>query len=593
MTRRILLLAPLLLAGCTPPGPDPLGTVHSPDPGPVTVSRIQGSGERSPLEGQQVTVDAVVVAPMGGLGGVFVQSLAPDDDPATSEGLFLPWTRDARPRLKAGDHVRITGTVVETGDDGASLTSIDASAVETLGQARVQPLLLSAAPASPGDWERHEGMLLTLQGPLTVTGNDDLVRYGELHVSFDGRLFAPTEMAPPGAAAQAIAAENARLALRIDDGRSARDPDRLWFLPGDGLGPDRPLRVGSVLRGVTGVLDQRFGSHRLQLVEPLAAIEQAPRPPVPEVAGDRRIAGFNLLNLFNGDGRGAGFPTARGAATREHYQRQQAKLVATVQAMAPDLVALMELENDGFGPESSLAQFVDALNAAGPHDDWRFVDAGQGPGDNPIRVGMIYRASRMTPVGGPAVLFDGPFRDRSRVPLAQAFRAGRGPVFVVVANHFKSKGGCDEARDGDADRRDGQACFNATRVESARLLNAWLAKDPTGTDPAGHLLIGDFNAYGQEDPMRLLRSQGWQDAFAQTKIERPYSFVFQGQSGRLDHALLDAGLAARLRGAAEWHTNADESTVFDYRQGSGGQGDAGPWRASDHDPLLLGLDLAR
>ena len=589
MSRRFLLIAPLLLAACTPPGPEPLDTVVADEGAVVPVSRIQGSGLRSPLEGRPVVAEAVVVAPFGGLGGVFVQSLEPDDDPATSEGLFLPRSRDAQPRLKAGDHVRITGTVVETGDDGATLTAIDASQVEHLGQAAVTPVVVSSAPASAGDWERYEGMLLTLDGPLTVTGNEDLARYGELRVSFDGRLFTPTELAPPGQAAQGIAAENARLMLRLDDGRTARDPDRLWFLPGKGLAPDRPLRVGSVLRGVTGVLDQRFGSHRLQLTAPLADIEQAPRPAVPEVAGDRRIAGFNLLNLFNGDGRGGGFPTTRGAATKADFLRQQAKLVATVQALDPDLAALMELENDGYGPESSLAGFVAALNAAGPHDDWRFVDAGQGPGDNPIRVGLIYRASRVVPVGKPAVLGEGPFRDRSRVPLAQAFRAGSGPVFVVVANHFKSKGGCDEAAGGDADRRDGQACFNATRVESARLLHAWLAKDPTGTGPAGHLLIGDFNAYAQEDPMRLLRSQGWQDAFQQMKLERPYSFVFDGLSGRLDHALVDPGLAARLRGAAEWHANADEAPAFDYR----GHPGTDPWRASDHDPLLLGFDLAR
>jgi predicted extracellular nuclease len=433
-------------------------------------------------------------------------------------------------------------------------------------------------------------MLVTVAVPLTVTGNEDLARYGELRASFGGRLFVPTELAPPGPAALGIAAENDRLMLRLDDGRTQRDPDRLWFLPGERLRADAPLRVGSVLTGVTGVVEQRFGSYRLQLSEAIGQVEQAPRPPAPQVAGDRRIAGFNLLNLFNGDGRGGGFPTSRGAATAADHQRQQAKLVATVQALEPDLAALMELENDGYGPASSLAGFVAALNAAGPHDDWRFVDTGRGPGDNPIRVGIVYRASRFTPVGKPAMLAEGPFRDRSRVPLAQAFRAGRGPVFVVVANHFKSKGGCDEARDGDADRGDGQACFNATRVESARLLHAWLAKDPTGTRPEGHLLIGDFNAYAQEDPLRLLRAEGWQDAFTRMKLERPYSYVYQGLSGRLDHALLDAPLAQRLRGAAEWHSNADEAGVFDYRSG---RDDDSPWRASDHDPLLLGLDLAR
>lgn len=588
--RRSFLLAPLLLAACTSPAADPAGLVPD-EAGPASIAAIQGSGQRSPLEGRKVTVEAVVAANFsGGLGGVYLQSLAPDDDPATSEGLFLPHARDASPRLRVGDRVRVAGTVAELGDAGATLTAIEASAIEVLGRTDVAPLALASAPPSPGDWERHEGMLVTIAAPLTVTGNEDLGRYGELRVSFDGRLYVPTELAPPGPAAQAIAAENARLMFRLDDGRTTRDPGRLWFLPDGQPSAGAPLRVGSVLNGVTGVLEQRFGGYRLQLTESLAGIEQAPRPAPPQVPGDRRIAGFNLLNLFNGDGRGRGFPTARGAASEAEYQRQQAKLVATVQALDPDLAALMELENDGYGPDSSIARFVAALNAAGPHDDWRFVDSGDGPGDNPIRVGIVYRSSRVTPVGRPAMLADGPFRDRSRVPLAQAFRAGRGPVFVLVANHFKSKGGCDEARDGDADRGDGQACFNATRVESARLLDAWLAKDPTGTRPEGHVLIGDFNAYAQEDPMRLLRAEGWQDAFARMKLERPYSFVFQGQSGRLDHAFLDAGLAGRLRGAAEWHANADEASLFDYR--SARDGDS-PWRASDHDPLLLGLDLAR
>lgn len=586
---RPLLLAPALLAACTPPVADPAGTIAE-EAGVLAIAAVQGSGQRSPHEGRRVTVEGVVVARFGGLGGVYLQSLAPDEDPNTSEGLFLPQARDAEPRLQVGDHVRVSGTVLEQGDDGATLTSLDPSVVEVIGQAPVAPQVLESAPPSPGDWERYEGMLVSIATPLTVTGNEDLSRYGELRVSFDGRLYTPTEIAPPGPMAKDIAAENARLMLRLDDGRTSRDPDTLWFLPGKRLGDDAPLRVGSVLAGVTGVLDQRFGSHRLQLTEAIADIQQAPRPAPPEVPGDRRIAGFNLLNLFNGDGRGGGFPTPRGAATEADYQRQQAKLVATVQAMDPDLAALMEIENDGYGPESSIARFVGALNAAGPHDDWRLIDSGSGPGDNPIRVGIIYRASRFTPVGRPAMLADGPFRDRSRVPLAQAFRAGGGPVFVVVANHFKSKGGCGEARDGDADLGDGQGCFNATRVESARLLHAWLAKDPTGSRPAGHLLIGDFNAYAQEDPMRLLRAEGWQDAFARMKLERPYSFVFQGQSGRLDHALLDAGLAARLRGATEWHSNADEADAFGYR--SANKGDS-PWRASDHDPLLLGLDLAR
>ncbi|PZO09232.1 MAG: nuclease [Lysobacteraceae bacterium] len=585
MRRCMLIASSLWLAGCDAPRPD--APAATPDAGVQAIAQVQGAGARSPLEGRQVTVEGVVVANFAkGLGGVFVQSQADDGDPATAEGLFLPRRPDAEPRLRLGDHVRATGRVVEQGEGDQTLTSLQAQAVEVLGRGNVTPRVLSEVPAA--GWESVEGELLSITAPLTVTGNDGLARYGELATSFGGRLYAPTEVAPPGAGAQAVARENARLSLRLDDARSGQDPKTLWFLPG-AWNDAAPLRTGSVITGVQGVLDQRFGSHRLQLTEEIGAIEQAPRPAAPTVPGDRRIAGFNVLNLFNGDGRGGGFPTDRGAATPADHARQVAKLVAAVRALDPDLAALMELENDGFGPDSSLAQFVDALNAAGPHTDWRFVDAGEGPGSNAIRVGIVYRSSRFQAVGRPATINETPFARSSRAPLAQAFRASRGPVFVVVANHFKSKGGCDKATGGDADSGDGQACYNATRVASARQLNEWLATDPTGTSPAGSLVLGDLNAHAQEDPLRLLYSRGWRDAFALVKAERPYSFVWAGQSARLDHALLDVGLAGRLRGAAQWHANADESDRFDYRRDR----ENDPWRASDHDPMLLGLDLAR
>lgn len=587
MRRCLLIASSLLLAGCETPPQDAAAPPSS--AGLQAIGQVQGSGPRSPLEGRQVTVEGIVVANFAkNLGGVFVQSEAGDGDETTAEGLFVPRQADAEPRLRTGDRVRLTGTVVEQGEGEQTLTALDAASVEVIGRGQATPRGLAQAPATAAGWESLEGELLSITAPLTVTGNDGLARYGELFTSFGGRLYSPTEVAAPGAEAQAVAAENARLSLRLDDARSGQDPKNLWFIPGD-WNDAAPLRTGSVITGVQGVLDQRFGSHRLQLTEEIGGIEQAPRPAAPTVPGDRRIAGFNVLNLFNGDGQGGGFPTDRGAATPADHARQVAKLVAAVQALDPDLAALMELENDGFGPESSLAQFVDALNAAGPHADWRFVDAGEGPGSNAIRVGIIYRSSRFEAVGKPATLAEGPFERASRAPLAQAFRAGRGPVFVVVANHFKSKGGCDNATGGDADSGDGQACFNATRVDSARRLNEWLATNPTGTSPGGALVIGDLNAHAQEDPLRLLYARGWQDAFALAKAERPYSFVWAGHSARLDHALLDAGLAGRLRGAAEWHANADESDRFDYRRDR----DNDPWRASDHDPMLLGLDLAR
>ena len=184
----------------------------------------------------------------------------------------------------------------------------------------------------------------------------------------------------------------------------------------------------------------------------------------------------------------------------------------------------------------------------------------------------------------------GPFGTRSRAPLAQAFEpvqgeANDGPVFTVVANHFKSKG-CSEATGADLDQHDGQACWNALRTASAQRLDAWLRTDPTGSGSDLTLIVGDLNAYAEEDPVRVLRASGWVDALKAANVADPYSYVFDSQAGRLDHALLSPALAGRLSGAAEWHVNADEPAASGYRAGG-----AGPWGSSDHDPLLLGFNL--
>lgn len=572
--------AAALLAGCETPGVDP-GAAASLPAGVVAIGAVQGDGDTSPLLDREVTVEGVVTGNFGRhLGGWFVQD-AGDDDPATSDALFV--TSDAAPELRSGDRVRVRGRVVEHGDRArGSLTALEADAIEVVGRGTVAPLVLDAPP---GDWERLEGMSVRIDAPLTIGGQHELARRGVLHASFGGRLYTPTEVAPPGQAAERVAADNARRRLLLDDAMAMEDPRTVWYLDG------RPApRAGSVVTGAEGIVDQRWGQVRLQLTA-VPAIAPAPRPAAPTVPGNLRLAAFNLRNLFNGDGRGGGFPTERGARTPAELQAQLGRLVATIRALDPHVAALMELENDGFGPDSSLAQLVDALNAGG--GDWAFVDAGQGPGDDAIRVGLVYRAGRVRPQGAPATLGDGPFDGRSRAPLAQAFvpvagGRGAGPAFVVVANHFKSKG-CREASGAERDQNDGQACWNPLRLASARRLADWLATDPTGSGSDLVAIVGDLNAYAQEDPVRHLRDRGWRDALAEAGVEAPYSFVYDGQAGRLDHALLSPALAQRLAGAAEWHSNADEAANVGE---SGGNGrDHAPWRSSDHDPLLVGFDL--
>jgi predicted extracellular nuclease len=557
-------------------------------PAPVaaeTIADVQGAGERSAFEGQRARIEGVVTVLMA--DGAFVQSLQADADAATAEGLFL-MSAPEQPALEVGQHVVAEGLVAESGD-GATLTTLADARIEVRGTAALSEPMVLAAP--PADWEALEGMRLRIEAPLTVTGNDGLLRFGEIDLAFDGRLYTPTEIAAPGEAALAVRDANRRRLLVLDDASSAENPAAIAWLPAP-LSSEAPLRAGSLLTGVQGVLDQRWGGYRLQADAAVGEVQQAPRPAAPVVDGAIRIAGMNVLNLFNGDGQGGGFPTERGADDYDGYARQLAKHVTVITALDPAIIAAQELENDGFGAESAVQELADALNAAQPGARWTPVATEGRPGTDQITVGILYRADRVEAVGAPALATDGPFEYGSRPVLAQSFRVGESPVFTVASVHFKSKGGCDRAEGADRDQGDGQACFNAKRVDSAEAMHAWLATDPTGSGSDRVVAIGDYNAYAMEDPIRVLRERGWVDAPMATEGgATPHSFVFDGQAGRLDHAMLSPSMAAMLRGAAKWPVNSDESIGFAY-DGPLGRDEAGPWRSSDHDPLLLGFDAA-
>ena len=565
----------LLVAGC---GDQPAAVAAD------GIAAVQGAGARSAFEGQRARIEGVVTLRMA--DGAFVQSLQPDTDAATAEGLFV-MPADGQPTLEVGQHVVAEGRVAESGD-GATLTTLADARIDVRGTVALpEPLALTAPPS---DWEAFEGMRLRVDAPLTVTGNDALLRFGEVDLAFEGRLYTPTEIAEPGDAARAVRDDNRRRLLVLDDATTAENPGTIAWLPAP-LSAEAPLRAGSTLAGVQGVLDQRWGGYRLQADAVVRDVQQAARPAAPNVEGAIRIAGMNLLNLFNGDGQGGGFPTERGAKDYDGYARQLAKHVAVITTLDPVIIAAQELENDGFGPESAVQELADALNGAQPGARWTPVASEGRPGSDQITVGLLYRADRVEAVGAPALATEGPFEYGSRPVLAQSFRVGDSPVFTVASVHFKSKGGCESAEGADRDQDDGQGCFNAKRVQSAEAMHDWLKTDPTGSGSDRVVAIGDYNAHAMEDPIRVLRDRGWQDApMAAESGATPHSFVFDGQAGRLDHAMLSASMAAMLRGAAKWPVNSDESIGFAYDGPFGSE--AGPWRSSDHDPLLLGFDAA-
>jgi hypothetical protein len=124
-------------------------------------------------------------------------------------------------------------------------------------------------------------------------------------------------------------------------------------------------------------------------------------------------------------------------------------------------------------------------------------------------------------------------------------------------------------------------------------MTAWLQTDPTGNGDSDFLIIGDLNAYAKEDPIQAFEAAGYTNLIELYGGSTAYSYIFDGLAGYLDHALANASMADQVTGAADWHINTDEPAVIDYDENYNPTGyySADPYRASDHDPVVIGLDL--
>jgi predicted extracellular nuclease len=224
-------------------------------------------------------------------------------------------------------------------------------------------------------------------------------------------------------------------------------------------------------------------------------------------------------------------------------------------------------------------------------------------GSDQIKVGFLYQPARVAPVGSFAILDDAvdpaAITTRNRPAIAQTFQEiASGERFTAVINHWKSKGSaCDAAAPGtneipDPDLGDGQGHCNLTRVSMANALLAWLAADPTGSGDPDFLILGDLNAYRREDPVQALEAGGFA-VLPERFGAGGYSYVFDGQAGRLDHALASPALLPQVTAAQEWHINADEPALLDYDEDFNPPGYYAPdaFRASDHDPVVVALAL--
>jgi predicted extracellular nuclease len=562
---------------------------------------IQGSGTASPIVGTTVNTEGIVVGDFQGgtnLSGFYVQDPTGDGNTATSDGIFVFDGSSPAVNVAAGDRVRISGTVAETFNN----TRINPTLIQICSTGNMLPVatVVDLPEAVNNDLERYEDMLTVFPETLTVTGNFTWGRFGELVLSSDARLYQQNSFDRPNTAGALARADlNARAYVVLDDGLSVQNPNPIPY-----QSPDNTRRAGDTVTGLTGILTFDFSEYRVQPTAPVTFVQANPRPVAPaSVGGTLKVASSNVLNYFNGDGMGGGFPTSRGANTLAEFNRQRAKIIAALTTLNADVIGISEMENDGGGAQSALQDLVNGMNDATAPGTYVGLHS-PNPGTDLIQNAIIYKPASVTPVGAQVNDINSAW-DQARAPLAQIFtQNSNGEKFTFIVNHFTSKG-CSASDTGiDADMGDGQGCDNGQRQLQANRLLVFIQDRKTASGDPDVLALGDYNAYGEEDPLFILEQDasdtlvdGTGGLVSETKrfvsANDRYSFQFGNQFGELDHAFATKAMNNQVSGATIWHINADEPVAIDYNTEFKTQDlyTATPYRASDHDPLVVGLDL--
>ncbi|WP_231480030.1 cell wall-binding repeat-containing protein [Rossellomorea vietnamensis] len=561
----------------------------------LSIHDIQGESHTSPYENMTISNVEGIVTAKAGSNAFYMQEETPDDNVATSEGIYV-YAKGSS--VNVGDKVNVAGQVKEWREDGYSdakdllTTQITASAVSVessgntvpsavvMGEDRVPPTevveddeMKTFDPETDGldFYESLEGMLIEIPD-ATITGP---VKYDELPVVVN----TSDDQLRTRAGGVLISPED-------------YNPERM-LIDVDGININ--VKTGDTLDGsVTGNVSYDYSNFKIrptgdfpEVMDGGTVREVTSITPVKE---DLTIASYNIENFYAG-------------IDQSKVDKIAESIVKNLKT--PDIVGLVEVQ-DNNGPtddgttdaSASYEAIIKAIEEAGgptyeftdiaPADK---VDGGQ-PGGN-IRVGFIYNPERVQLTdkeAGDAVtavdvdengLTQNPGRvdpmneafDDSRKPLAVEFMFN-GEKVIVVANHFNSKGG-----DGALFGAEHPVVLGSEeqRVKQAEIINNFVKDVNENVDDANVVVLGDLNDFEFSNPLKTLKGDVLTDMMEKLPTKERYSYIYQGNSQVLDHILVTNNLAD--------HTDIDSVNInSDFSEEDG--------RASDHDPVLAKIQFS-
>ncbi len=594
----------------------------------TNINVIQGLGLSSPVVGQMVTTRGVVTALRS--NGFYLQNEAADTDgnPNSSEGI-LAFSSSA-PTVSVGQRIQVTGTVAEftsstdlLGGSGTQLTglsgiSVLASGVSLPAAVAIDPTLLTPGGGAQ-QLERFEGMRVSLPSMTVVAPTNGFVSEANATSSTNGVFTAVfTGVAIPfreaGIQAPLVAPPcegPGACAIPVFDNNPERiqiDSDRITGTTA------LNLRVGQMVSGLVGVLDNSFGVNQVfpdttsvaVVIGSGVAEGFAPVAKASEVT----IATYNMERFFDTvDDAGVSDVALTNGALANRLNK--ASLGIRLNLGAPDIIGLQEIEN--LTVLQAIATKVNT-DAAGAYSYTSFLSDGNDPGGidvaflvkNTVTVSSVTQLGKTTTYTNPCTSAQDILNDRPPLVLrATVTKAGRTMDLAVIVNHLRSLNGINDDTGGGCTggqriraKRAAQAEFLANFIQSEQVLN-----------PSVKLIsVGDMNAFdlndGYVDIIGTVTGNptpATQVADASADLVNPnllnllsviadpaqrFSYVFDGNHQTLDHLLYTQGLQNQVTNGGYVRINSEFPETERNDSGSAR-------RLSDHDPGVIYLTTAQ
>ncbi|MBD2604388.1 endonuclease/exonuclease/phosphatase family protein [Scytonema hofmannii FACHB-248] len=582
--------------------------------GNIRIRDIQGTAHISPLNGQAVNnVPGIVTAIAS--NGFYLQDPNPDNNDATSEGIFV-FTSSA-PTVSVGSSILVNGTVSEFRPGGSvdnlTTTQITSPTITTLSTGNALPTATILGnggrtipttvisndqvgnnvenagtvfdPAQDGIdfYESLEGMLVQVNNPVTTSPTSVFGTSQEIWVLADNGANATSRTARGGSLITESDFNPER--IQIDDLNNS------LVLP--------TVDVGAQLSTITGVVNYDFNNYEV-LVSTAPTVVQASTlqrevSNLTPLANQLTLATFNVENLDPGDG-----------ATS--FNNLANRIVNNLRS--PDIINLEEIQDNNGATNNGVVDATTTYNtlitaiaaAGGPTYQFRQIDPennqdGGEPGGN-IRVGFLFNPDRVqfvdrpgggsttdttvNNVGGVPQLSASPGRIldtdpsngsafvSSRKPLVGEFIFNGQTVFVV-GNHFNSKGGDDPLF---GPTQPPVVSTEVQRNQQATEVRDFVQNILTINPNANVVVAGDLNDFEFSNPLSILEAGGLNTLIETLPENERYTFNFQGNAQTLDHILVSNNLFTRLNGFDVVHINSEFAD-----------------QDSDHDPVLARFDL--